>query len=819
MVCVQAAPAAEAAAGEDGEGRSARKRRRLRISPLRSASQHPQQHCEAGEQAPAAAQQLQPAGPGLAAVAAGVARMAADLQQQCWQQGPAPESIAALAALLGLLAPLMPREATAMALAALPAPLRLPTTAGSEEGAQLAALLRLTLATLQAALVEASAGATSAAVALASLSSPQLLALLRRGVSSGGAAPAEDSPAAAAAAAENCRLALAAGLAAVQAELLDPADILELLQTALAESGGAGDGSGDGSGGAASAASPVAAAAALLLPAAACIGGNKEHPMGSQPRGTQGGRSKKHAAVHHPPPSPLVTALQGLLGEQGRAPAVLAAAAHGLLCVARHAHEPIQLAQVAIDAAVGGHASSSSSGGACGLGQLLQSCGCSAAEGAAATDFHPSLTAGVSEWVRLALEQLTGAELTAEGQVRCRISGWLAKHADGSGRQGGCSKLVGRAALGSQHTSASLLCWLLWRPQVALVEAVAAFLQRSAQGQLEHSRGLVQWLLRAAASPAAPVRSAVLRCAPLFAEPQVGPGVLLLSSPERGPSRLPCLLAVCCRQSLPPLDAAPCRRLPSAPFPPAQVVLALCHEGPHPIHTKDREAAVEALEAQARAVPCLPACLVAGKPLCRTLSLALCFSGTLVCADRLTPHSLLSQMLQALREALEAAAPASGSGGGSTGESVREGLVQVSRAAVWCRVARRPLLLPHVLPGAAAPLRGLRSLSSHLLSDPPVPTRPCADPGLRGRPHAVTPRAPAAAGDHDHAGGWGGAGGQRASDPGMRSPRGLPCPAGFSAGVHPSVVSLPTGVPLPLSYFTAGPRAARALAGRRVAAG
>lgn len=87
-------------------------------------------------------------------------------------------------------------------------------------------------------------------------------------------------------------------------------------------------------------------------------------------------------------------------------------------------------------------------------------------------------------------------------------------------------------------------------PQVALVDAVAAFLQRSAQGQLEHSRGLVQWLLRAAASPAAPVRSAVLRCAPLFAEPQV--------------------------------------------------VLALCHEGAHPIHTKDREAAVEALEAQAR---------------------------------------------------------------------------------------------------------------------------------------------------------------------------------------------------------------------------
>ena len=31
---------------------------------------------------------------------------------------------------------------------------------------------------------------------------------------------------------------------------------------------------------------------------------------------------------------------------------------------------------------------------------------------------------------------------------------------------------------------------------------------------------------------------------------------------------------------------------------PRQVILALCHEGEHPIHTKDREAMVEALEAQ-----------------------------------------------------------------------------------------------------------------------------------------------------------------------------------------------------------------------------
>ena len=84
--------------------------------------------------------------------------------------------------------------------------------------------------------------------------------------------------------------------------------------------------------------------------------------------------------------------------------------------------------------------------------------------------------------------------------------------------------------------------------QVVLVDAVAAFLQRAAPGQLEHSRPLVEWLMGRASSQQAAVRAAVLRRATLLAEPQV--------------------------------------------------ILTLCHKGAHPIHTRDREAVVEGYEAQ-----------------------------------------------------------------------------------------------------------------------------------------------------------------------------------------------------------------------------
>lgn len=80
--------------------------------------------------------------------------------------------------------------------------------------------------------------------------------------------------------------------------------------------------------------------------------------------------------------------------------------------------------------------------------------------------------------------------------------------------------------------------------QVGLLHCVAAFFQHASPGQLEHSRPLAAWALGACSSRHAAVRSAA-------AAQAAG----LLASP--------------------------------------QFVLALYHEGPHPIHTRDRAQAVE----------------------------------------------------------------------------------------------------------------------------------------------------------------------------------------------------------------------------------
>jgi hypothetical protein len=480
-------PQAEPTAGDGREeeeegGRSARKRRRLRITPQRLARPAEPEAAESEVPAPP-----QVPGPGLRSVAAAVARLAAELRERCLQQQPGVVGALGLACLLGLLAPLAPREALALALPALLPALHPPGGGGGRqrlsmgsEGERLAAAVRLALATLQAGLVEGAAGAVPACVALAELPPPHLLSLLQRcwQGEGGGAAAAGDSRVSA----------LCASVAALQADLLEPGDVLDLLQTAL------NDGQNGGGGGGAAAPAPALVAAALL-PAAACIGGGKERLLGSQPRGTQGGRRAKQAAPSAPP---LVAALLQLLTEPGqRTPqqhgALLAAAAQGLCRVVAHAHEPAELALTAAQLA-GSLCRDGDAGGYAVCRMLLR--------GGPAGDpgFQPTLTAAVSEWVHQALDLLTAAELPPGGQA-------------------------------------------------AGVDAVAGFLRRAAPSQLERSRPLARWLLRCAGSPHGAVRGALLRHAALLAEPHT--------------------------------------------------VLALCHEGEHPTHSKDRQALAEACEPQA----------------------------------------------------------------------------------------------------------------------------------------------------------------------------------------------------------------------------
>ncbi len=512
---LQAVPAAE-----DDEG-SARKRRRLRATPSRPASP-PQQ----------AQKVLLPPPPSLSAVAAAVARLAADLQDQCRQQSR-PDSADAFAALLGLLAPLAPRPAVAMATAVLTAALEAASSSGSRRQSvnvppeQLGALLQLALAALQAGLVEsaASKGEVDASTSLSKLRGyeSQLHSVLQRAWHSGSGNAA--AGAAAAAAEDSQAMSLICGLAAVQAQLLHPEDLLKLLQQALQQQDVNADGSGGSSG-----ASSVAAAAAVLLPAAACIAAHTRDNKDSAPQATQGGRRSRQ-----PTPNPVVTELHQLVGSAGQQPAaVLTAVAQGLLCAVRHSREALHLetpvlALAAIDAALNGGGSRGS--GAFGLSQLLHALEAGSGDGPPA-EFRPSLSAAMSEWVRPALEHLAAAQLPVEAQVSLAVCGclWIGR-AEHFMLQSKAPELSpswhcylffcppARHVAGTQWHHLEPLHLVPW--QVALVDATAIFLQRGAQGQLEHARPLVQWLVQAAASPAAPVRAAVLRHAALFGEPQV----------------------------------------------------------------------------------------------------------------------------------------------------------------------------------------------------------------------------------------------------------------------------------------------------------
>lgn len=408
-LCDPPTPLQAMVVAEDEEG-SARKRRRLRATPSRPASPP--------ERAPKVL--LSPP-PSLSAVAASVARLAADLQEACRQQG-GPDCAAALATLLGLLGPLAPRPAVALATSACTAALEAAGGSGSRRQSvnipaeQLRALLHLMLAALQAGLVEsaASKGEVDASTALAKLRGfeSQLHSILQRPWQLGGSGGA----AALTAAEERQLMSLAAGLAAVQAQLLHPEDLLKLLQQALEQDSNTAEGSGGSSG-----AHAVAAAAAVLLPAAACIAAHTRDSKDSAPRATQGGRRSRQ-----PMPNPVVTALQQLVGSAGqRPPAVLAAAAHGLLCAVRHSREALHmetplLALAAIDAALDSSStatSCSAGSGAFGLAQLLHALELSGSDGPPA-EFQPSLSAAMSEWVRPTLEHLAAAQLPAEGQVR-----------------------------------------------------------------------------------------------------------------------------------------------------------------------------------------------------------------------------------------------------------------------------------------------------------------------------------------------------------------------------------------------------------------
>lgn len=421
MANLQAAPAAPADPGE--EGRSARKRRRVRVSPLRTSQQ-----VAASEQAC----DLHPPGPGLAAVSAAVARLAAQLAEGCRTQPPAADSASALALLLGVLSPLAPRKAVAIGMSLLPAMLQQGAASRWHDldgkSAHLHSLLRLIQAALEAGLVSTVGQGDAGAAAVSALSPQHVHAVLQRAWFEGGSSEAAQAGTSVAAPAEGSRAAaLCACLAAVQSDLLDPSDMLELLQKELrrhlqpelfADSSAGGE-------------AAAAVVAATLLPAACVIGAAREHPLASQPRATQGGRRQKQARAHQAhPPSPLVAALHKLARGFGEAPpaghsftagvaqqqrqlAVLTALARGLLCVVSHAQDTGHLALAAIDAASRGGGGTS----AWTLSQMLQR----PLAGVAESDCHlPSLPSGVSEWVRMALERLTAAQLTAEGQVRRR---------------------------------------------------------------------------------------------------------------------------------------------------------------------------------------------------------------------------------------------------------------------------------------------------------------------------------------------------------------------------------------------------------------
>lgn len=700
----------------------------MRVSPLRASQQAP---------ASKLAQNSHPPGPGLAAVAAAVARLAAQLAAGCGQQPPAAESASALALLLGVLCPLTPREAVAIGMALLPPVLQQGAASGwhgcGGDSAQLASLLRLALFALEAVLIRAAGQGDTAAAAVSPVSPPQLLAALQQAWVANVSADKAQAATAAAAPAESSRVAaMCACLAAVQADLLDPTDMLGLLRRELQgylehDTAPASSTVGD-----------LAAAAATLLPAACIIGAAREHQVASQPRATQGGRRQKQAQAHQAhPPSPLVSALHRLVSSASEAPpaglsfadaaaerqrrqAVLAAVAQGLLCVVSHAQDPLHLALAAIDAACNKGSGTS----AWTLLQMLQGpLGC-----AAGAECHPpSLPSGVSEWVRLALERLAAAELPAEGQVggaggaAVVVGGWMGRHATSCMEEylpacpvyassrlqqrppRSCKPLL-RASFPNPPCLAFSCrrCWWMLLPPSCSVPPRASWSMPSRWCSGSSARRPASRWRCATRCCAGPLSSQSLRCGQLLFFLHRWWAQCASHTPAAG------VRAVSVCAAVPWLDHSAAKsRPPGIPDPHATPLVpghpdAVPRGGaPHPHKGSRGPGGVPGASGRWRAGPIdiqHPCGCLAGAGMRPTQPPA----AGMPLTDALT-HELLPalQMLQALREKLEALeAPAAGSGrSASSIEATREGLVQARHA--WQHML-------HLLPSAMKPRSGFR---------------------------------------------------------------------------------------------------------------
>jgi hypothetical protein len=413
---------------------SARKRRRLRLTPQRAAG-----GAGHGDAAPSAALHAPPAE--LLKVAGAIWKAASEARARVAGPPDQPPSDTAEAAssdgqlfnaLLGVLAAAGASPDQLLKLCTPLVPVWLSAidgTAGAEAGQkQQEALLSACqgmLAAISAAMEAATTSGAPASASLPAVQPAQLQQLLERGWEAVGSweGPAGDRAHAAA-------LLLSTALAATQAELLEGPELLQQLFSdayRLASKDGAGSsGGGDA----------LQRVFGLLLPAACAVAIGREEAQhsSSQPRATQaGGHHRRHhhhhhTASQHPPrlANTLVAILQqelcnledSLAGEtsdsmaedrrqragQAQQHAVAAGIAHGLLAVLQLAHQPTRMVQLAAQLAL--------SGGAGPAWPARQ-------PGTLDPDHQPVLASAVAEWVRPALEQLCscGADLAAQVQV------------------------------------------------------------------------------------------------------------------------------------------------------------------------------------------------------------------------------------------------------------------------------------------------------------------------------------------------------------------------------------------------------------------